>query len=86
MIVGDPKSRAELTEFFRSTRASNPRLAPIGSTDYHFRQPMGLCRTYVFAREYSSAWGSRCSGPWRISPRNSGRNAGQNVDVCQSIH
>ena len=55
MIVGDPKSRAELTEFFRSTRASNPRLAPIGSTDYHFRQPMGLCRTYVFAREYSEA-------------------------------
>jgi hypothetical protein len=55
MILGDPKSRAELTEFFRSTRESNPRLAPIGSTDYHFRRPMGLCRTYVFARDYSEA-------------------------------
>jgi hypothetical protein len=55
LVIGDPKSRAELVEFFRSARALNPRVAPIGSTDYHFRQPMGLCRTYVFAREYSEA-------------------------------
>jgi hypothetical protein len=55
MTVGDPRSRAELIEFSRGARELNPRLAPIGSTDYHFRQPMGLCRTYVFAREYSEA-------------------------------
>ena len=55
LVVGDAKSRAELVEFFRSARALNPRLAPIGSTDYHFRQPIGLCRTDVFAREYSQA-------------------------------
>ncbi len=55
MIIGDPKSRAELIEFFRSARELNPHLAPIGSTDYHFRKPMGVCRTYVFAREYSEA-------------------------------
>lgn len=53
MTIGDPRSRAELVEFSRSARELNPRLAPIGSTDYHFRQPLGLCRTYVFAREYS---------------------------------
>ncbi len=55
LVIGDPKARAELVEFFRSARELNPHLAPIGSTDYHFRQPMGLSRTYVFAREYSEA-------------------------------
>jgi hypothetical protein len=55
MTSRDPRSRAELIEFSRGARALNARLAPIGSTDYHFRQPMGLCRTYVFAREYSEA-------------------------------
>jgi len=54
-IIGDEQSRAELIEFSRSARELNPRLAPIGSTDYHFRQPMGLCTTYVFAREYTEA-------------------------------
>jgi len=55
MIIGDPISRAELIAFTRSARELNPHVAPIGSTDYHFRQPMGLCRTYLFAREYSEA-------------------------------
>jgi hypothetical protein len=55
MIIGDDKARAELIAFTRSTRELNPHLAPIGSTDYHFRKPIGLCRTYVFAREYSEA-------------------------------
>ena len=55
MITADATSRAHLIEFTRSTRELNPDLAPIGSTDYHYRQPMGLCRTYLFAREYSEA-------------------------------
>ena len=55
MILGDPISRAQLIAFTRSTRELNPHLAPIGSTDYHYRQPMGLCRTYLFVREYSEA-------------------------------
>ena len=54
-ILGDPISRAQLIAFTRSAREMNPHLAPIGSTDYHYRQPIGLCRTYVFAREYSEA-------------------------------
>jgi predicted metal-dependent phosphoesterase TrpH len=55
MVMGDPQARAELIEFTRATRVLNPRLAPIGSTDFHYRQPMGLCRTFLFAREYSEA-------------------------------
>jgi predicted metal-dependent phosphoesterase TrpH len=55
MIIGDPIARAQLIAFTRSTRELNPHVAPIGSTDFHFRQPLGLCRTYVFAREYSEA-------------------------------
>jgi len=55
MIIGDPQARAELVRFTQAARTVNPHLAPIGSTDFHFRQPVGLCRTYLFAREYSQA-------------------------------
>ena len=55
MIIGDPQARAELVQFTQLVRTVNPHLAPIGSTDFHFRKPMGLCRTYLFAREYSEA-------------------------------
>jgi hypothetical protein len=55
MIIGDPIARAQLIAFTRSTHELNPHVAPIGSTDFHFRKPLGLCRTYVFAREYSEA-------------------------------
>jgi hypothetical protein len=55
LVLGDPRGREELIEFFRSAQTFNPRIAPIGSTDYHFRQSVGLCRTYLFAREYSAA-------------------------------
>jgi hypothetical protein len=55
MIIRDPIFRAELIAFNRSARELNSHLAPIGSTDYHFRHPLGLCRTYVFARENSEA-------------------------------
>ena len=53
--VPDEKTRGELVEFARRARARNPRLASIGSTDYHQRQPMGAARTYIFSREYSEA-------------------------------
>lgn len=55
MVIADKKARAELIQFAHSARELNPRLAFIGSTDFHHRQPIGLCRTYVFAREYSEA-------------------------------
>jgi hypothetical protein len=41
--------REELTAFFTRARTINPRIAPIGSSDFHMVAPLGLCRTYVFA-------------------------------------
>ncbi|MGH9329926.1 MAG: CehA/McbA family metallohydrolase [Vicinamibacterales bacterium] len=49
----DPGRRADMSAFYERARERNPRLAPIGSSDYHFSWPVGLCRTYVFAREVS---------------------------------
>jgi hypothetical protein len=45
--------RAEVDAFFDRVTVRNPTVAPIGSSDYHFSGPMGRCRTYVFAREWS---------------------------------
>jgi len=41
-----PESAIELREFH-----ARKRLTAIGSSDYHGLLPMGICRTYVFARE-----------------------------------
>lgn len=48
--VGDA-GRRDLIEFSARLRAARPSIAPVGSSDFHFRAPIGLCRTYVFARE-----------------------------------
>ena len=55
LVDGDAKSRGELIEFYTRLRTARPSAAPIGSSDFHIRAPMGLCRTYVFARERSQA-------------------------------
>jgi hypothetical protein len=55
LIIGSGEARRELLEFWRRARAHHPDLAPIGSTDFHARSPIGLCRTYVFARELTEA-------------------------------
>lgn len=49
----DEDARAELDAFYVNGTMRNPRLAPIGSSDFHFVRPMGLCRTYVVAKEFS---------------------------------
>lgn len=36
-------------------RRAHPAIAPIGSSDEHSAQPIGLCRTYVFVHEVSAA-------------------------------
>jgi hypothetical protein len=46
--------RAEVNAFFDRAVQRHPQVAPIGSTDYHFSGPLGFCRTYVFAREWSA--------------------------------
>src|SRR5262245_4102529 len=46
MIYSLPEVQGELSEF-----ASRGRVAAIGSSDFHGIGPMGMCRTFVFARE-----------------------------------
>jgi hypothetical protein len=43
-----PEAAEEMREFY-----GRARVAPIGSSDYHGLGPLGVCRTYVFARENS---------------------------------
>ena len=54
LVEGDEELRDELIEFYERVRAAHPSAAPIGSSDFHVRAPIGLCRTYVFARERSA--------------------------------
>jgi predicted metal-dependent phosphoesterase TrpH len=49
----DEDTRRDLAEFLQRARTLNPRVAPIGSSDFHATPAMAVCRTYVFARERS---------------------------------
>jgi hypothetical protein len=53
VIYEEPRSVGELVEFERRVKAHNPRVAPIGGSDFHHRSPLGLCRTYVIANDRS---------------------------------
>ena len=46
--------RRDLRAFEQRARAIKPSIAAIGSSDFHFFAPIGLCRTFVFARERSA--------------------------------
>ncbi len=46
---------AQLAAFWRDVRARGFRPAPIGSSDFHALAGLGLCRTYVFARDATAA-------------------------------
>ena len=48
IVWGDPDGARELRAFYQRTP-----LAAIGSSDYHGMGPLGICRTYVFARDDS---------------------------------
>lgn len=43
------KSRRELDASVARALAEHPGIAQIGSSDFHYLAPIGLCRTYVFA-------------------------------------
>jgi len=47
--------RREFVEFYERARRLNPRVAPIGSSDFHLSPALAVCRTYLFAREWSAA-------------------------------
>ena len=40
----------QIRDFYTNALASGHRLTAIGSSDYHFFSPLGVCRTLVFAR------------------------------------
>ena len=49
------KYRREYVATFERARRFNPRIAPIGSSDFHNTPALGQCRTFVFVRERSKA-------------------------------
>ena len=51
LISFEPGAMEELREFYERTRAVNPDIAPIGSSDNHGLRDMGVCRTYLIATE-----------------------------------
>ena len=51
-----PRRARQLREFLRRAESVRGRVAPIGSSDYHaLVGRLGLCRTYLLAREQSEA-------------------------------
>jgi predicted metal-dependent phosphoesterase TrpH len=47
--------RRDLRSAYDEARRAHPNIAAIGSSDDHTGEPIGLCRTYVFAREATTA-------------------------------
>jgi PHP domain-containing protein len=45
------KADRELDAAVARALAVHPTIAQIGSSDFHYLAPLGLCRTYIFARE-----------------------------------
>ncbi|MFO0608285.1 MAG: CehA/McbA family metallohydrolase [Polyangiales bacterium] len=44
-------SWSQMAEFFEGAAANGHRLTAVGASDYHFFSYLGLCRTWIFARE-----------------------------------
>jgi hypothetical protein len=55
VIHVDERLRQDFHEFFERARRLNPRVARIGSSDFHASPSLGRCRTFVFARERSGS-------------------------------
>jgi hypothetical protein len=52
----DQRERNEFIAFYERARRLNPRIAPIGSSDFHaMPAPVGSCRTFLFVRERTEA-------------------------------
>jgi hypothetical protein len=45
------KANRELDAAVMGALSAHPAIAQIGSSDFHYLAPIGLCRTFVFARE-----------------------------------
>jgi predicted metal-dependent phosphoesterase TrpH len=46
---------AEMRDFYEGALAAGHRLTAVGSSDYHFGSPLGVCRTLVFATDDGDA-------------------------------
>jgi hypothetical protein len=55
MILVWEDSHRELAAFYERAKRVHPSIAAIGSTDFHHFAPLGLGRTYVFARDPTQA-------------------------------
>lgn len=55
MVHGRNDVRRDLTTFYQRATRVHPSIAAIGSTDFHHFAPLGLGRTYVFARPATQA-------------------------------
>ena len=53
-VFTDPDAAEDFPAFYGHARRIKPSIGPIGSSDFHFHAPVGLCRTYVFAREINA--------------------------------
>jgi predicted metal-dependent phosphoesterase TrpH len=51
----EPQEGRQILEFYRRAAEQNPSLAPIGSSDFHFGDSLGICRTFLFVRAISDA-------------------------------
>jgi len=49
-----PDARKDLGGIYQRTKALNPTVAAIGSSDFHVFPPIGVCRTYLFVRDRSA--------------------------------
>ncbi|MFT3771171.1 MAG: CehA/McbA family metallohydrolase [Minicystis sp.] len=45
----------QMRQFYETVRGEGHKLTAIGSSDYHFFSPLGVCRTLVFAKDDSEA-------------------------------
>lgn len=44
---------SQMVEFYENARAADASFTAVGASDYHFFRVLGLCRTYIFARDAS---------------------------------
>jgi hypothetical protein len=51
----DRRRAAEYAEFFMRARQHNPRVSPVGDSDFHFIGNIGMCRTYLLAKNVSES-------------------------------
>jgi hypothetical protein len=51
----DDESRRDLLAMYQRRLALAPATAAVGSSDFHFFAPVGVCRTFLFVRERTAA-------------------------------